>query len=247
MSDPVIAPQVEPVVAAPVVEPVVQPQAVVPAESNPATATEPAPAAAKPWFMDRIDGLTAKMRDFERRALAAEERLQASAPAPAQQQASAQTYTAAQMQSLAREEAAKMRFDEVCNEVYNQGKSEFTDFDNSVRILQAQTGGLSREFIDAALETGKAPKLIYELGKNPEAAAQILGLPPVRQAVALARYASQIGGSTAPRISGAPEPIRPRVAGPTKAEPQIDDENLSMDQWVKLRNKHLSSKNGANA
>ena len=59
---------------------------------------------------------------------------------------------------------------------------------------------------DAIRESGRGPEIAYYLGKNPAEAAHIASLPPVSQAIAIARLEGRISTGT-PSVSRAPEPI----------------------------------------
>ncbi len=59
---------------------------------------------------------------------------------------------------------------------------------------------------DAIRELSRGPEIAYYLGRNPEEAARIAGLPPVSQATAIARLEARIAEPQA-SITKAPQPV----------------------------------------
>ena len=59
-------------------------------------------------------------------------------------------------------------------------------------------------------------------------------LPPTRQAVAIAKVAQNLNAPK--RVSAAPPPITPKVNGAGTAPATLDDPDISMEEWIKLRN-----------
>lgn len=222
-----------------------------PVEETPPIAESPKRA---PWWQPRIDQLTRRAHEAERAAeserqlrLEAEQRLASGGQTPAP---SPRTFTEDEINQRAQAIAAAQTFTERCNNVVAKGKTEFPDFMTSVDTLVKDLGGMSQPFIEAALETPNPQGLIYNLGKNPDVAAEIMGMPPIRQAVALMRYAMELEkGEKVPdepktRVTSVPPPIAPKVAGRVKAEPSLDDPELSTEEWMRLREKHLKAARG---
>lgn len=114
------------------------------------------------------------------------------------------------------------------------------DFDSVAANLQ-QFGELPKSFVEAALATGKGAEVIYTLGRDIVEANRILTMPPVQQAVALANLAAGIATPTAPKtITSAPAPITPKIgAGKSSPTPSLDDNNMPIADWIKLREKNL--------
>ena len=90
-------------------------------------------------------------------------------------------------------------------------------------------GGLQPAVVEAAMETGEAAKVLYELGKNPDEAARIMALPPTKMAVAVAKIA--VKPSSAPAVSKAPPPIKSLNGSGGKVE--TDPSKMTMDEWEK--------------
>lgn len=242
--------------AAPTEEPVEAP----PAASSPAA--EGGPAA-------RINKLTAEKWEEKRareaaeaRARLAEETLAELAranpdlagqvrapgtPAASPSASPERRFTQAELQAEAQRIAAEQVFNGKINDTVMAGRQAHADFDASVAELKKITGPVvPPEFLIAALETGQAPELIYSLGKNPGEADRILSLPPIQQAVALARYAdglrSAAQAATEPaNVSRAPAPITPKVSGSARRELALDDPNLPLTEFIRRRNEAESA------
>lgn len=196
-----------------------------------------------PWFTHRIDELTRNWREEERRRIAAEQELakfRAGQKPP--QEGTQRPATAEDIDRLAMQKAALIAetktFNDRCNEAYAKGKEEFQDWDSKLANF-VPLGGLSTQLVQAALETGEAHKVLHHLGGNMDEAARVMSLPPLKMAVELARIAAK--ASQPSGVSRAPAPVRPLRPG-SKAEPSIDDDNLSTEEWMALREKTLQKK-----
>lgn len=121
--------------------------------------------------------------------------------------------------------------------VATTGEAAYPDWASAVQNLDAL--GISDSQVSALLGMDDAEKVIYSLGKNPEEAARILSLPPVEQGRALERLALKAAQPAAKAVSNAPAPITPvdsNVSG------DIDPSKLSMEEWVKWRNKNATTR-----
>ena len=135
-----------------------------------------------------------------------------------------------QAQELAKQQAWKDQTDKI----WNDGLAKFGDWAPQLNNMAALLGGIPTSLTEAAIETGNPQEVLYHLAKNPDEAARIAMLPPTRQAVAVAKVAS---GLNAPkRVSSAPPPITPKVQGIGAAPATLDDPNISMEEWARLRN-----------
>lgn len=224
-------------------DPAPAPTAVVAA---PESVADPAPAPSTPeWVMPRIGELTAKYREAERRAQEAEAKLVAQAAPVTPQQPSTQ---APDFKTAVSAEARRMLYDNECNKVWAKGNAEFADFAPAVQTLNQALGGLSQDFIEAAIETGEAPRVLYELSKDINKAAGILLLgSPAKIAVAVTKFAESLAKpAAAPKkpVSGAPEPIPGAVGGNVAAPASLENEGLSMKEWIAQRNKELKARSG---
>ena len=117
---------------------------------------------------------------------------------------------------------------------------------------------LSSSLERALLESDNGPELMYEFAKNPAELERINALDPAAQARALGRFESSfqkasqakekedakeveakaetIEAKPKPKISKAPPPIKP--VGSKAGNPKtIWDEDMSVEDWISLRNK----------
>jgi hypothetical protein len=82
---------------------------------------------------------------------------------------------------------------------------------------------------------------MYTLGGDIAEADRILSMPPMAQAVALAQLAGTIKApEPVKKITSAPAPVTPKVGGGQgKNTPSLDDPNMPVGDWIKLREKTL--------
>lgn len=216
-------------------------------EEGAAEAENPAPQKQTPWFQRRIDELTKARREAER-ALEAQnkevELLRATLARETDPEVRKQIgaeLTEAQIEEKARQLAAQQAevtaFNNACNAVYEQGVSTHADF-KEVLGNYTSLGGLSQEFLSAALETEAPHEVIYALGKDLDEAARIMELPPLKKAVAMERLAAKLK-KPAP-VSKAPAPIKP--VGGNKGGSTPDPEKMSTKEWMAWREKELKAK-----
>lgn len=102
-------------------------------------------------------------------------------------------------------------------------------------------------FLDAALETGKAKDLIFQLGDDLEEAEKIFSLSDAKLGVKLARLADAIESPAPEAVSGAPKPLTP-VGGRSGDRNPIDPtdgaraDQLSTAEWMKRRNAQVDAR-----
>ncbi len=159
----------------------------------------------------------------------------------------ARTYTQDELMREASRVAAIQEYNRQVDAAVITGRAAHPDFNQSIEGLKKIAGQIIPDhFVQAALETGEASELIYELGKNAGEADRILSLPPIKQAVALEKFADGIRAKRAaaktasaevdPDISRAPAPIVPKVGGSSRKELELDDPNLPLAEFIKRRN-----------
>lgn len=161
------------------------------------------------------------------------------------------TYTAAQLQALASSAAVDMRFaEDVKAKIVEAGQKAYPDFDSVVGKIRDITGPvIPRSIVEAALETDEAPKVLYELGKNPQKVDELLALSPARQAVAVAKFAASFGKRPV-EVSGAPAPVTPKVSGNGARSGNVDlyeADKSTTEEWIAERERGIAEKrkNGA--
>lgn len=232
-------------------------------ETAPAAPGEAAPVAKPTGVEARISGLTAEKWAERRRAEAAENQnailqqqlrqMQARAPepdadgnVPAAAAPPAKVTTPSELQAMATQIANEQQFQKDVGSEIESGRKSHTDFDQVAANLQ-RFGELPRTFVEAAMATGKGAEVIYALGQDAAEADRILSMQsPVQQAVALATLAGGLAKPTpAKLVSSAPAPIVPKVGGHGSNPMTIDDPNIPIADFIKLREKALASKSAA--
>jgi len=222
------------------------PQAAIPApEAVVAPPPKPTPVSPPPeWATRRIDDLTRARREAEEGRDAATrevERLRAqlmtgAAQAPAPTVAAPRAFTADDVQRQAVEIAAEHAFQQELAGVNAKGVDAFPDW--AQRLQQfSPLGGIARSAMEAMTELEDPHRVLYALAGDLNEAGRIMALPPARQAVALARFASKLPTPPAvvPAVSKAPAPVAPVVGGAARGDARVDDPTISMEEFVRLR------------
>ncbi len=202
------------------------------------------PAKRVPWFERRIDEVTAARREAERERDALRAMLQQQRdPAQQLQQPSAQQpqpQAQPDPYRLAEEIAQRRALDEAANRTYEAGVATHGEqFVTAVRTLQ-QVTDLSQkpDFIEAVTSLPNAADVYFHLGSNPDEAAHVLRLPPVKMAMELARLSAQVGKPKP--ASKASAPITPVGRSSTPSSDLTDD--LPIDEWMRRRQAQLDSR-----
>lgn len=169
------------------------------------------------WVQRRIDQLTREKHEEKRQREALEAQLrQYQQPAETSQQP--RQMTADEVRAEAKRLIQEEKFNEACNKVFDAGKTEFPDWDSSLRTFQ-MLGGASPEFLEAVTAMDAGHKVLHHLGQNPETAERLLSLPPLRMALELARLESTVGQAKPKPVSNAPAPITPIGGRSAPVEP----------------------------
>ena len=146
--------------------------------------------------------------------------------------------------------AATQEFNRRCNETAEVGRRAYADFDVKVNKLVGLVDGNDpsavmnyNQFLNAAMETGEASKLIYALGGDLNEASRILSLPPLKMAVELTKMSSQ----PVQEISGAPRPISPVASMGVNNRSSVgaDDpgsDQLSTEEWMRRRSEQVAAR-----
>lgn len=197
----------------------------------------------KDWKDDRIAELTAKLHE-ERKKHVVEANPQRTGESPEAFEA--------RVNEEAGRIASATEWARQCNEVIAQGKAKYTDWQPQVDNIRklVDTGDQVEvfrynTFLAAAIETGEAPQLLYDLAKNPGEAKRLMGLSPVKQAQALATMVAT--AKTALPLSAAPAPITPISShGAHLTEIAPDDAengmNLPKADWFTRRDKQAEER-----
>lgn len=146
-------------------------------------------------------------------------------------------------EQIANERFAAQTFNDQCNKTYEAGKAEFKDFDAARDQLATNFGDILQsrpDFLEAINAVPGGHKVFYELGMNPETAAHMLTLPPVRLTAELALMGAKLSAPKSTPVSGAPKPITP-VGGTAQISNELTDD-LPKDEWFKRREEQLKAR-----
>ena len=191
-------------------------------------------------LLDRIGQLTRQKRELEERLHAMEAPPQQYYEAP--QGAGGVDPKQIQMEIYrqAQELAKQNEWKNTTEKIWNEGLSKYGDWAPQLNNMAQILGGIPVTLTEAAIESGSPHEVLYHLAKNPDEAARIALLPPTRQAVAVAKLAQNV---SAPRkVTSAPPPISPKVQGIGSAPASLDDPNISMEEWARLRNEQAMNR-----
>ena len=195
--------------------------------------------AAKPpqGLLDRIGQLTRQKRELEERLAqmqyAAQPQQEDNPPQAGYDPRTVQLEIHRQAQQIAQQQAWK----DTTDKIWNEGLSKYGDWAPQLNNMAQILGGIPTSLTEAAIESGSPHEVLYHLAKNPDEAARIALLPVARQAVAVAKVAQGLANPR--RVSSAPPPITPKVNGVGSAPASLDDPNLSMEEWARLRNEQI--------
>jgi hypothetical protein len=236
-------------------------------ETPPSPPTPDTPPAAPDWRDRRIGEQQARLRERNARIQELERQLAASGISAqpqggngqGQPQPSQPTWTQPQPQDIQRQIneqaaalAATQEFNRRCNEVAEAGRRVYNNFDQRVGRLAGLVDGSDAQqvarynaFLSAAMETGQATRLIYDLGGDLNEASRIMAMEPVKMAVELTRLSAR---ATTTDQSGAPRPLQPvaTMAQNNRTSIQPDDpdsaDNLSTEEWMARREEQVASR-----
>lgn len=144
----------------------------------------------------------------------------------------------ARVDQRAEEKSRVSAFNKACNNIAEAGKTEFGDFDTSLRTF-GMLGGIPAQMLQTLVELPDAHKILYALGKDPELAERVVKLPPMKMALEIARLEKDIQKPTTRPVSTAPKPITPLDAA---ARSQDDPEKMSTQEWIQWREKTKKSR-----
>lgn len=151
------------------------------------------------------------------------------------------------VERLVEERATAKAFAETANRIVETGTKQNSDFVDALKDLASEVGefvqrnGKPSPFMEVVLEVSDEPtKLLYHLGKNPDIAAELADLSPIKLAKRLDRIERELGESSKPKTSNAPKPLEPVRA---KAAPNSGlDEGLSDAEWIKRREAEIRAR-----
>ena len=106
-----------------------------------------------------------------------------------------------------------------------EARGKYQDFE---KVALVDTFPVTPDTAEIIKRSDHGADILYHLGLNPAIAAQIASLPPIDAAVQIGRIEATLQAPTPPRKSNAPEPIKPVRAN---AAPQKDPAKMSTDEY----------------
>lgn len=230
------------------VDDALNPEIAQPKEEGQEPAKEPSEAdralAAKQRRIDRLTReryeergqMNARLAELEARLGARE---QPTDPAPNQ------GLTQQDIERRATEIASAQRFNDKCNDIVARGnKSMGEDFTKAVTVLNEEgalftPGNKPTALLEAILDSDAPEALIAHLGKNPDLAAELADLSPLRQAKRIGLLETEIANPKAREPSRAPKPLEPvRSVSSASDEPDMND----TAKWIAWSNRQDAKK-----
>jgi hypothetical protein len=197
----------------------------------------------KDWHIGVITALRDDLRKSEQEKEELRQKI-ANPNASTENKTAPENLTDAEINRRAAIIAANNKFNEACDNTYQEGKKTFSDFDNALENLRA-VGALGTNvnpiFLQTVTELPNAHKLLHHLGNNPQEAARINSLAPLKMAIELARIEGSLGATKIRPVSNAPAPIM-QVNGTGKSDLDLSDPNLDMKKFSELRQKQRAER-----
>jgi hypothetical protein len=196
-----------------------------------------------PWFMKRISDVTERARTAEERAATAErkaadatalaERLQRGTdtnapPAP-------RAEPPQDIDGLVNQRVAQRHYQDTVNHIIARGNNAFgrSEFTEASNTLGAIAGEHAPDLVNAihAVDPDKAHELLFNLGKDPERTAELVGMDPARRIVELTRMSMTAAPAVDPKTP--PKPPVPPVKGSRAPAPPppIDNSASKVKDW----------------
>lgn len=144
--------------------------------------------------------------------------------------------------SIRREVESRVAFDLKCNDTFDKGAKEFgKEFESNLENLKEV--GINERALRVIVDADAPHKVLHYLGSNPEEAEAIFDLPPVQMARALGRIEANLAApKSPPKISSAPEPVRPVTTRSTGSAAPTDKDD--MQTWLQKREAQLRARGG---
>lgn len=143
------------------------------------------------------------------------------------------------------EQAAKERETERARGFQARAKAAAEKYPDFAAVAYSDDTPVSETMREVILESEHGAELAYWLGSHVEEAVRISQLPPVAAAREMGRLEAQIAAQTAtpaapktqPKLTRAPDPIRPVNSATRTAAPSLTDQDLAEDYpaWERAR------------
>jgi len=207
------------------------------AEADKVDADEPDDEAPKKSRHQRRKEYIETLKENERRATDARDRITAAGSAVAEPKEAARAfwrerqreraYEAEQATTAVNEASAHVQkeVDALWASQVQEARGKYQDFE---KVALVDTFPVTPDTAEIIKRSDHGADILYHLGLNPAIAAQIASLPPIDAAVQIGRIEATLQAPTPPRKSNAPEPIKPVRAN---AAPQKDPAKMSTDEY----------------
>jgi hypothetical protein len=143
-------------------------------------------------------------------------------------------------QALAAQRLEQQRIAAVVDSTIKAGQKAYKDFDALTQAVDdaidgfADEQGRMRPLTAAIFDAEKPHDLIKFLAENPEDAADLAALPPIRQVRRIAQIEIELGKASQPKASSAPKPITPaRGSGAVQKDPS----KMTDKEWYEQERK----------
>lgn len=128
-------------------------------------------------------------------------------------------------------EQQQAAYHEARETLMERGSEVYEDFDD---VVLDESLAITQVMADGLLLSEKGHELWYHLGKNPEVAEKIAGMPPAKQLMAIGKLEASLSGK---QTSSAPKPTT--TVQPRGATNNALSDNLSLKEWMKRRNEEV--------
>lgn len=141
---------------------------------------------------------------------------------------------------IAKETVLKNDFDAACNRLQKFGVKADKDFDTKIQAMAEDIGPIPSQLIGMLDDLDNGGEVLAYLANNVDDAEEIWSLSMAKQATRLAKISAKI--TPKPKaISKVPAPNEPVKPGGKGTEVTLNDK-MSMDDWVRAREKQLAAR-----
>jgi len=170
------------------------------------------------------------------------------ADAPQRRNFSSEAEFNAAVAAEASRRAAVTAFNNRCNEVEAKGSKSFGTAWGAAKealSLLDDDGTIPSDLLLPALETENPHRVLLALGQDPDLAARLLAMNPIKRAIEIARMDLPTA-PTPPRRSSAPPPVDPiRGRAAPASSSTLPSDKDSDAEWLKKRNAQVAAREAA--
>ena len=148
-----------------------------------------------------------------------------------------------EVEAAAKRLVAQERYIEECNRTAYAGENRYKgEWKEAISNLET-LGGFDMDTMNGLLATDDPPKVLYEIGKNPDHYHRIMEMSAPKRILEMGKLAMQ--PTQAKKVSEAPAPVRP-VSGSAAPPPTTLTDNMNDDAWYAARQAQRRAKWEAN-